>query len=111
MSVSSSEFVDMGAGQFTTTYELDPGMGRDIEVRIRSNQVGDFDVKGRIIYYFNDEKDKGVDCSNDLAIKVRKESVRPSPTFMATVPRVPGFGSGFAIIGILFTALFIMKRK
>ncbi len=110
MSVSSSEFVDMGAGQYSTTYELDPGMGRDIEVRIKSNQVGDFDVKGRIIYYFNDEKDKGVDCSNDLAIKVRKESIQTSPAMPNTDAKAPGI-EGFAIIGILFTALFIMKRK
>jgi hypothetical protein len=106
MSVTSSEFVDIGAGQFTTTYELEPGVGRDIEVRIRSNQVGDFSVIGRIIYFFNDEKDKGIDCSKDLPIKVREESVQTSPPVSG-----PGFGRVFAIIGILFAALFIRKRK
>ena len=45
MSVSSSEFVQSGAGQYTTTYDLDPGQGRDIEVRIESNQPGDFNVR------------------------------------------------------------------
>jgi hypothetical protein len=52
MSVTSSAFAKSGAGQYTTTYELEPGTGKDIEVAIRSNQVGDFDVNGRIIYYF-----------------------------------------------------------
>ncbi|HPS89915.1 MAG TPA: hypothetical protein PLC35_08095, partial [Methanosarcina vacuolata] len=38
MSVSSSEFVESGAGQYTTTYDIEPGKGRDIEVRIAANQ-------------------------------------------------------------------------
>ncbi|MBU4492555.1 MAG: DUF11 domain-containing protein [Euryarchaeota archaeon] len=73
MSVTSSEFVQSGAGQFTTTYELEPGKGRDIEVRIKSNQVGDFNVNGRIIYYFGDDKEKAEDQTLNLPIKVRKE--------------------------------------
>jgi hypothetical protein len=40
MSVSSSEFVVSGTGQYTSTFNMEPGMGRDIEVRIRSNQAG-----------------------------------------------------------------------
>lgn len=60
MSVTSSEFVDIGAGQFSTTCELEHGAGRDIEVRISPNQVGDFSVIGRIIYYFNENKRKWI---------------------------------------------------
>ena len=39
MSVTSSAFAKSGAGQYTTTYELEPGTGKDIEVAIRSNQL------------------------------------------------------------------------
>ncbi len=45
MSVTGSDFVKSGAGIYTTTYTLNPGDGKDIEVHIKSNQVGDFVVK------------------------------------------------------------------
>jgi len=49
MSVTSSDFVTSGAGQFTSTFNISTGAGRDIEVRIKTNQAGDFDVKGKVI--------------------------------------------------------------
>ena len=70
MSVSSAEFVESGAGQYTTTYEIEPGKGRDIEVRIAANQVGDFNVTGRVVYYFGDNKTDGEDYTLDLPIQV-----------------------------------------
>lgn len=73
MSVTSSEFVKSGAGQYTTTYELEPGNGRDIEIRIISNQVGEFKVIGRIVYYFGDDVSSGEDHSQELTIKVRSK--------------------------------------
>lgn len=73
MSVTSSEFSRSGTNQFTTNYELDPGDGKDIEGKIRPNQAGDFNVNGRIVYYFGDEKDKAEDQTLDLPIKVRKK--------------------------------------
>jgi LemA protein len=71
MSVTSSDFVTAGAGQYTSTYKLEPGGARDIEVRIKTNQVGDFTVKGRIIYYFGDNISTPEDHTLELHIKVR----------------------------------------
>ncbi|MCX9025739.1 MAG: LemA family protein [Candidatus Methanoperedens sp.] len=71
MSVTSSEFATSGAGQFTTTYKLDPGSARDIEVRIKTSQVGDFTVKGRVVYYFGDNISTAEDHTLELPIKVR----------------------------------------
>ncbi len=71
MSVTSSDFVTSGAGQYTSTYKLDPGMGRDIEVRIKTSQAGDFKVKGRIVYYYGDDKLTAEDHTLELPIKVR----------------------------------------
>ncbi len=110
MSVSSSEFVQSGAGQFTTTYEIPPGKGRDIEVRIRSNQVGEFEVQGRIIYYFDDDSAHAEDQTLRLPIRVRDGQ---QPT--TSVPTqnngnwLPGFGALIAVIGIL--ALYIINKN
>ncbi|MCD4844396.1 MAG: DUF2341 domain-containing protein [Methanosarcinales archaeon] len=74
MSVTSSAFAKSGAGQYTTTYELEPGTGKDIEVAIRSNQVGDFDVKGRIIYYFGNDREDAEDHTLTLPITVQAKA-------------------------------------
>lgn len=75
MSVTSSEFIRSGAGQFTTDYELEPGEGKDIQVSIKPNQVGDFIANGRIVYYFGDKKEKAEDYTLNIPIRVRKEGV------------------------------------
>ncbi|MCZ7384300.1 MAG: LemA family protein [Candidatus Methanoperedens sp.] len=74
MSVTSSEFATSGAGQFTTTYKLDPGGARDIEVRIKTSQAGDFTVRGRVIYYFGDNTSTAEDHTLELPIKVRAKN-------------------------------------
>jgi len=110
MSVTSSEFVQSGAGLFTASYEIEPGVGRDIEVRMRSNQVGDFVVNGRIVYYFGDDMDDAEDHTLTLPITVRAElgaeqTEAPSESDGLSTP---GFVAVFAVIGLL--AVYMRKR-
>ena len=101
MSVTSSAFAKSGAGQYTTTYELEPGSGKDIEVAIRSNQVGDFDVNGRIIYYFGDDRDDSEDHTLTLPITVRAEAEQGASTSESEGSSAPGFAAVVAVIGLL----------
>lgn len=75
MSVTSSEFSKTAAGQYASSYELSPGDGRDIEINMRSNEAGEFNVKGRIVYYFGDQKDNPQYYETELPIKVRRPTV------------------------------------
>jgi len=110
MSVTSSDFVTSGAGQFTSTFKLEPGAGKGIEVRIKTNQAGDFNVTGRVIYYFGDDKSTKEDSSVSLPIIVR---VPPVPTQAPPIEIVPQFGTNtWILIGIiavllLFAAIYI----
>ncbi len=109
MSVTTSEFSKSGAGQFTADYELAPGDLRDIEVKIKSNQVGEFEVQGRIIYYFDDDSAHAEDQTLRLPIRVR-ESHQPTPT--ATQDNgnwLPGFGALLVIAGLI--AIYIIKKR
>ncbi len=110
MSVSSTEFVESGAGQYTTTYELEPGKGRDIEVRIAANQVGDFNVTGRVVYYFGNNKKDGEDYTLDLPIQV--EAPVPPTTYESAsglINSIPGLGApGLVFILML---VFILRRN
>ncbi len=111
MSVTSSEFVESGGGQFTTTYEIPPGKGRDIEVRIQSNQIGEFEVQGRIVYYFNDDSTNSEDHTLKLPIKVRAGAEQPSSTNTpANGKWIPGFEALPAIAGLLVLLYLIKKR-
>ena len=115
MSVTSSAFAKSGAGQYTTTYELEPGTGKDIEVAIRSNQVGDFDVNGRIIYYFGDDRDDAEDHTLILPITVRAEAEqgaeRTESSSESKGSSTPGFAAVVAAAGGLLVALLIKRRR
>ncbi|GEM_PF-1712694 len=105
-SVTSSEFAKSGAGQYTTTYDIKEGVGRDIEVRIMPHQIGnDFQVQGRIIYYFGDDSDAREDHTLTLPITVRAEAgaeQTESPS-ESKGSSTPGFAAVVAIIGLLLT--------
>ncbi len=111
MSVTSSAFAKSGAGQYTTTYELEPGTGKDIEVAIRSNQVGDFDVNGRIIYYFGDDPEGAEDHTLTLPITVRAEPEQTADTSGSKEKgsSTPGFSTVVAVIGLL--AAYLWRRR
>ncbi|CAD7773195.1 MAG: hypothetical protein KBONHNOK_00600 [Candidatus Methanoperedenaceae archaeon GB50] len=114
MSVTSSAFAKSGAGQYTTTYELEPGTGKDIEVAIRSNQVGDFDVNGRIVYYFGDDREDAEDHTLTLPIKVRAKAEsgaeqRETPS-ESKETSTPGFAALVAVAGLLAVYLWRKRR-
>ncbi len=104
MSVISTEFTKTVAGQYTTNYELQPGDGKDIEVKIVPNQIGDFKVTGKIVYYFGDDKENGEYHDLDLPIKVREKS----DSITTPVPTTSGFGIIIGVAGIL---LMISLKK
>ena len=119
-SVTSSEFAKSGAGQYTTTYDIKEGVGRDIEVRIMPNQIGDdFQVQGRIIYYFGDDSDAREDHTLTLPITVRAEAEngqgaeRTADTSGSEEKgsSTPGFAAVVAAAGVLLVALLIKRRR
>lgn len=79
---------------------------------MKSNQVGDFNVKGIVVYYFGDEKDKAVDKTVNLPIIVRKEPVDSAQNSITNPlnKSIPGFGAIICISGLLF-AIFLKKRE
>jgi hypothetical protein len=112
-SVTSSEFAESGAGQYSTTYDLESGGGKDIEVRIVPNQVGDdFKVEGRIVYYFGDDVATREDHTLDLPIKVRAKSNVEMTTVAPQNDNKsnPGFSGELAISAVVFLAIYLRKR-
>jgi hypothetical protein len=114
-SVISSAFSKSGAGQYTTIYDLKPEDGvRDIEVQIMPNQIGDnFEVKGRIVFYFGDDLSTKEDHPLSLPIKVRaKSNVEMTTGAQQSDNRsTPGFAFVVGIVGFAVATLYINKKS
>jgi hypothetical protein len=122
MSVTSAEFTKVSAGQFAANYELAPGDGRDIEINLRSNQVGEFNIKGRVVYYFGEDKENTQDYALDLPVTVRKPTVltdtrSKSPQQNEVKKGMMGFeiiliGVGIIAFVIIFSValIYVLKR-
>ncbi len=114
MSVTSSEFSTDAAGQFSSNFDLEPGAGRDIELSMKPNQVGDFNIKAKIVYYFGEEKNKSEEQIVELLIKVRKDEdqkmTSADDTNAESKERIPGFEEVMAIEGILFSVILYKRR-
>jgi hypothetical protein len=114
MSISSSELIESGAGQYTTTYDLEPGQGKDIEVNILANQAGNFDVKGRAVYYFGENKKDAEDQTLNCPIQVEEvpESSIPTSTPTPTLKTpfiIPGLGVTSLVMILMM--VFFLRRK
>ncbi len=113
MSVTSTEFSQGAAGQYTSTYKLEPGASRDIEVRLKPNEAGKFTVEGWVVYYFGDD------------IKSKKEEILKEPITVRSAgeitstqkPQDEGTSDGsstilglIAIIAMIFMAYVIFNK-
>ena len=121
MSVASSGFAMSGAGQFTSDYEIEPGVGRNIEVVIVANQVGNFTVEGVVVYYFGDDMENYEDYTLELPIRVRSadtgHGASVTPEEISTyadrdgIFGLPGFGAVVALIGVLIVGVLLRKKN
>lgn len=102
MSVTSADFTKVSAGQFSADYNLNPGDGRDIEIRLRSNQVGEFNIKGRVVYYFESDSGNIQDYTLDLPVSVRRQTVLTAVEDKNGQPKgLQGFEVGLLGIGLI----------
>jgi hypothetical protein len=111
MSVTSTGWVTDGLGQYTSNYSLKPGDGKGIAATIKSNQIGDFAIKGRVVYYFEGNKSKNFSRLLDLPVNVTSvepTSAQPKPTISPTIS--DGFDAIFVIFGLLIAFYFIGRR-
>lgn len=118
MSVTSADFTKVSAGQFAADYTLDPGDGRDVEIRLRSNQVGEFNIKGRVVYYFGSDSENTQDYALELPVSVRRTTVLTAVEDGKSQPKgLQGFevlllGAGIVAFVIIFSVVLIyMLRK
>jgi hypothetical protein len=119
VSVVATDFVKSPVGQYTSDFELDPGKGKDIEVTIIPNEVGEFKVTSKITYYFgNDKDDNGYE---EVKLDIKTKPRGDSPSTGSNVGNVgqtvqpnsstnkePGFGM-MSGIGILIVCVYFLK--
>lgn len=113
MSVTSTEFSQSGAGQYTSTYKLEPGANRDIELRLKPNEKGNFIVEGWVIYYFGDD----ITSKKDVILKEPITVRIPGEITPTTNPQGGDNSDGSSailgfiiIIAIIFTVYTIFNK-
>ena len=119
MSVTSADFAQLAAGQYSADYDLDPGKGNIIEITLRSNQVGEFDIKGRVVYYFGSDNVNTQDYVLDLPVSVRRPTVLTDVEDKNGQPKgLQGFevvilGVGLIAFILMFSValIFVLRRK
>lgn len=120
VSVTATEFSQTGTNQYTSKYELQPGDNRDIELKIRANHPGAFNVTGRIVYYFGGDISTGEDHTQEVTINVRPkgstdalnvvQTGQPNDTPKKKFP-IPGFEVILGIGILIVSYLYFKKRK
>lgn len=70
VSVGGTDFVESGLGQYTTTYELEPGNSRGIQIEINANELGRFGVTGRAVYYVGNDKENASTRTVSIPVQV-----------------------------------------
>ncbi len=118
MSVTSADFTKVSAGQFSADYDLNPGDGRDIEISLRSNQVGEFNIKGRVVYYFGNDSGNTQDYALELPVSVRRQTVLTEVDNKNDQPKgLQGFeiiilGVGLIAFVLIFSIIliFVLRR-
>lgn len=103
--VTSHEFVDSGAGQCTSTFDLQPGEEKAIGMQIKPTQTGNLIIKGRVHYYFEDNKKD----SEDFPLDIQIQASNPQQPPKQTPEHLPDLGIG-ATIFILFIVTFFRRK-
>ncbi len=113
MSVTSTEFSQGAAGQYTSKYKLEPGDSKVIVVSLKPNENGNFIVEGWVVYYFGDDI-----TSKKEEILKEPITVRLPGEITSTVNPQGGEKSDgsstilglIAIIAMIFTAYVVFSK-
>ena len=119
MSVTSADFTKVSSGQFSADYDVDPGNSLPIAIALRANQVGEFNIKGRVVYYFGDDKQNTQDYALDLPVSVRRPTVLTDVDTNNEQPKgLQGFevlllGIGLIAFVVIFSIvlIFVLRKK
>lgn len=112
MSVTSTEFSQSGAGQYTSKYKLDPGASRDIEVRLKPNEAGKFTVEGWVVYYFGDDiqSKKEVILNSPINVRSSAEVTSTQKQDGGTSDSSSAILGLIALIAMIFMAYVIFNK-
>ncbi len=117
LSLTSDNFTEGDDEQYTAVYDVAPGDMRQIEIRLRSDQAGNFDIFGEIGYYFEDNENAANLQVFTFPVSISAVEI-PSPTPKPIPSSEGGFFSDwrmilgiFAVIGLIITLLVTLRRQ
>lgn len=103
MSVSSTEHLEAGAGQYIGTYDVDTGKLRHIGLVLHPNQAGFFVVEGHLEWYFGDDTGASETKTQSFPVTVRSPVVTAGSSRSPTGAAIPSW-----LWPIIITALILL---
>ncbi len=117
LSLTSDNFAEGNDERYTTVYNVAPGDMRQIEIRLESDQAGNFDILGELSYYFEDNENAANIQVFTFPVSISAAEI-PSPTPKPIPSSEGGFFSDwrmilgmFAVIGLIITLLITLRRQ
>lgn len=111
MSVTSQEFSQTGAGQYSQKGTIVVGEERPVVIKLKANEAGDKNVEATVRYYFGDDESNITEVSKSQKIKVSAEA---APT-VTRGGEPSGGGSAVVVIiviaAIIFAAYMFINRR
>ena len=77
MSVSSTEHLEAGAGQYIGNYEVDAGSLRHIGLTLHANEHGEFLVQGHLEWFFGEDPTTLESRTQNFTVTVQRDGTEP----------------------------------
>ena len=117
LSLTSDNFTEDDGEQYTAIYNVEPGDMRQIEILIKSNQAGDFDIFGELSYYFGDNETYANLQIFAFPVTVSAAEIPAQAPELIPPPEESFFSDWriilgvIAVAGLLITLLVSLRRK
>ena len=109
MSVVSSEFAQVGMGQYTGTFFVKPGGSKAVKINVMPNNAGNFTIRGTIVYYFGNDKKNATIKEISVPIEVVEAKNSKNPNLLTF--KIPGFNIALAVIGLIAAMIYTIRRR
>ena len=112
LSITSTEFVQTGIGEYSAVYKVKSGESKAIKIFLKPNNAGEFVIRGEVIYYFGNDKEnfKRLPISERIIVvdSEKEEELKQQQTTNQAINKTPGFE---AILFVLAVILAVRRCK
>jgi len=105
LSITSTEFVQTGVGEYSAVYHVKSGESKAIKIFLKPNNAGEFVIRGEVIYYFGNDKEnfKKLPISERIIVVSSEEELKQQTSSKQEqmINKTPGFEAVLFVIAMV----------